>query len=208
MARRKRARRHVARRTVRRRRRVTVSATINSPRRRRRHVATSRRRRALSNPPRRRRRHRNPPNVRGIAGGVVRDLKNGLGVYGGLVATRKIRGAITGMLPASAQATVQGTAGKIGLSLASAIVASVIARRILPRFAPFIAAGAFAEVVDCAVQATPVGAYLSAYPRFRAYPGTLPVPTNASIVAGGARALPAARTLRAYPLPRHVGATA
>lgn len=207
MASRKRARRHV-RRTVRRRRRRVAVAAHNPPRRRhrvRRYTVRSH----MSNPRRRshRRRHarRNPP---AIVGNIVSDLQHGLGAWGGLVATRKIRGAITGMLPATAQATVSGTVGKIGLSLVSAIVTSIVARRVLPRHAAFITAGAFAEVIDCGVQATPVGAYFSAYPRLRAYPGTLPAPsTGRSVVAGGARALPA-RGLRAYPLPRAVGATA
>lgn len=201
-AKRKRARRHVRRHVARRRRRaVTVSARINPPRRRRRrHVRV---RHVVSNPRHRRRRARHNPPIRGIVGGIMRDLQNGLGAWGGLVATRKIRGAITGMLPATTQATVQGAAGKIGLSLASAIVASIVARRVLPRYAPYIAAGAFAEVVDCAVQQTPVAAYFSAYPRFRAYP-TPAAP--GLVVAGGRTALPArAGGLRAYPLPRAVG---
>lgn len=195
----RRRRRHVA--VSRRRRRVAVAASINPPRRR------SRRRR-LSNPARhhKRRRHSNPPLARGLVGNIVTDLKAGASAFVGGVVTRKIRGAVTGMLPATAQAQVQGAAGQVGLSVVGAIVTSLVARRFAPGYARFIAAGAWSEAISCGVAQTPIASYLGAYSptrriRVAAYP---------RVGVGGGRvaaypALTATPALHAYPQMRVAG---
>jgi hypothetical protein len=160
---------------------------------------------------RRRRVRRNPPNVRGITNSILADLKNGGAVFVGGLATKKLRGAITGMLPTATQTQLAGTAGQIGLSIVGATVTAMAARKFAPAYARFIAAGAFAEAIDCALKQTPIAPYLGAFavrasaPRVthsgvRAYPGV------------GVRAYPAPAALQtgmnAYPTMRAVGTTA
>ena len=169
------------------RRRRRRKAAINSPKRRRRH--TRRRinpgglgpaRAARHNPPRRRhrrrhtrinprRRYRRNPSIlgssRGIVGGIVQGLKDGGAVVLGQVAARKIKGAVTGMLPATAQAQVSSGVGAIALSLVSAIGASLIAKKALPGSARLITAGAFSETINQALAQTPVAPYLAGTTR-------------------------------------------
>lgn len=217
MARRRRRRRTAAIRTTRRRRRRHVrrthrrnpgalGAARHNPgrrRRRRRHSIAARRHV-------RRRHRRNPgllPSGRGIIGNIVQGLKDGTAVVGGQVVARKISGAVTGMLPATTQAKVTTGPGKIALSLVSAVVTSLIARKVLPNQARLITAGAFSETINCALAQSPVAPFLSAYPRrtvmprVAAYPGT-----------GSSRLLNQGPRVAAYPgmrvvgLPAHVGA--
>lgn len=178
--RRRRRRSHV-RRHARRRRNPGAIGPVRrrNPRRRRRAVARHRRRR------------RNP----GIASarGIVQGLKDGAAVVGGQVATRKISGAVTGMLPATMQPKVQTGVGKIGLSLLSAVVTSLIARRALPAQSRLITAGAFSETINCALAQTPIAPFLSAYPharRLSAYP------TSGYNVPAGMSAYPGTGTRR------------
>lgn len=210
MARRRRRRRHAALRTTRRRRRHHV--------RRRRHnpgaLATARRtnvrrhrRRRFSARRHHVRRRRNPGlagiTSRGIVGNIVQGLKDGAAVVGGQVVARKVSGAVTGMLPATMQPKVQSGAGKVALSIASAVVTSLIARRVLPAQARLITAGAFSETINCALAMTPIAPFLSAYPmrrtnpRLAAYPGT-----------GAGRLIAAPPRLAAYPrmvgVPSHI----
>ena len=192
--RRRRRRTTVARTTTRRRHRVTASA----PRRRRR------RRSYASNPPRRRRYRRNPsivPTARGLVGGIVQGVKDGAAVFAGQVAARKVRGAVTGMLPANAQATVATGVGQIGLAIASAVVTTLAARQFAPSgYRRLIAAGAFTEAINAIVAQTPVAAYLSAFPvRSRVRSG-YNVPAGRTAVASGG--------LRAYPLAGRAGMSA
>jgi len=160
-ARRRRRRRNPAR-SVAVARRATSANPARRRRRRRNPGAFARIRRA--NPHRRRRRRRNP-SMGGIVGNIVQDLKNGAGVVLGQVAVRKIRGAVSGMLPATSQATVSAGAGHVALSLAAAIVASVAARKAAPNYARYIAAGAMSEVLNGVLATTPIAPFLSAFPR-------------------------------------------
>lgn len=217
--RRKNPRRHLRRRnpTSRRRRRRNPGALgpvrRANPRRRRRNPV-----RALRSNPRRRRRHRNPGLVssgRGIVGNIVQGLRDGAAVVGGQVVTRKVSGAVTGMLPATMQPKVQSGAGKIALSLLSAVVTSLISRRILPVQSRLITAGAFSETINCALAQTPIAPFLSAYPvrsgynvaagmsayprpRFAAYPGT----GTARAMTAGAPRVP---QMRMVGMPTHHG---
>jgi hypothetical protein len=214
--------------TMARRRRRRVAAIRTHRRRRRRHATVARRRRrnpgALgaarrANPRRRRRVHarrharrryrRNPGIIgssRGIVGGIMQGLKDGAAVVGGQVVTRKVSGAVTGMLPASTAATVATGPGKIALSLASAVITAMIARRVLPGQARLITAGAFSETINCALAQSPIAPFLSAYPmrrtnpRVAAYPGT-----GSSRLIGAGPRMAAWPTMRVVGLPSHVG---
>ncbi len=62
----------------------------------------------------------------------MQGLKDGGAVVGGQIAARKIRGAVTGMLPADMQTKVRTGIGHIGLSIASAVTVSLVTRRFLP----------------------------------------------------------------------------
>jgi hypothetical protein len=174
----------MARRRVRRARKTLHK---NAPRRRRRRatavavrasapVKRRRRRRAVfaSNPVRHRRtvrRHRrkfarNPgvsSSTRGIVGSIVQGLKDGAVVVAGQVAARKIRGAITGMLPSTSQTAVKSGAGYVALSIGSAVAVSIAAKKFLPAQARMAAAGAFSEAINAALAQTPVAPYLGAF---------------------------------------------
>lgn len=191
---------------ARRRRRRKVATNAPKRRRRRRHVRRNPgglgpARAARTNPPRRRhrrrhlranprRRYRRNPSIlgtsRGIVGGIVQGLKDGGAVVLGQVAARKIKGAVTGMLPATTQAQVSSGVGAIALSLVSAIGASLIAKKALPGQAKLITAGAFSETINQALAQTPVAPYLAGTTR-RAV--RLVNPHQARI-AGGMRAWP------------------
>lgn len=213
MARRRRRRHRRAAPTLRRRRRrirrnpgALARARVN-PRRRRRRTYVRHRRYAVASHRRRRRRagyRRNPAllgSARGIVGNIVQGLKDGFAVVGGQVGTRKVRGAITGMLPAATAAKVTSGAGYVALSLASSVVVSLIAKRALPGSARMITAGAFSETINCALAQTPIAPYLSAFPRrrvatptLRAYPGMRQIPQRA-----GVSAWPGMRSVGAAP---------
>lgn len=188
----------------RRRRRRAASATPARRRRRRRNPgALGPARRVLANRRRRssRRRRRNPgvvrrvrrnspfASTRGIVGGIVQGLKDGGAVVLGQVGARKVRGAVTGMLPANLQAQVATGAGQIALSLASAVVVSLVARKALPNHARMIAAGAWSETINAALAQTPIAPLMSAFParrRVASAPrrGVAAWPTAAALPAG------------------------
>lgn len=213
MARRRRVRR--ARKSIakssaprRRRRRVAVArrASAATPARRRRRV----RRAFASNPPTRRRRvrrrrtfRRNPGlgSARGVVDNIVQGLKDGATVVGGQVIARKIRGAITGMLPASAQTAVKSGAGYVALTIGSAIAVSLAARKFLPAQARMAAAGAFSEAINAALAQTPIAPYLGAFgprrivPVAGRRPGVSAWPQPRAVAAG----------VSAWPQPRVVG---
>lgn len=194
---------------ARRRRRRRAAVTTPKRRRRRRYVrrnpgglgparaarhnpARRRRRRSYRANPRRRRHYRRNPSIlgtsRGIVGGIVQGLKDGGAVVLGQVAARKIKGAVTGMLPATAQAQVSSGVGAIALSLVSAIGASLIAKKALPGQARLITAGAFSETINQALAQTPVAPYLAGTTR-----RPVRLVTNgpgARRIAGGVRAWP------------------
>lgn len=206
--RKRRVRRRRAAVVTRRRRRRHVVAASAAPRRRRR-VHHRVRHTITSNPRRRRRARRNPPSVRGVTGSIVSDLKNGGAVFVGGVATRKIRGAITGMLPAATQTQVAGAAGQVGLSIVGAVVTAMAARKFAGSYAKFVAAGAFAEAIACGVAQTPIAPFLAAFPvrasapRVAAYPAVRAV----GVRAYPTTALPVRSGMNAYPTMRSVGAT-
>lgn len=164
-----------------------------NPRRRRRSVRRARRNYFYGNRRRHRRRYRRNPafigSARGLVGNIVQGLKDGAAVVGGQVATRKIRGAITGMLPATTAAQVSKGMGYVALSLASTIVTALIARKALPGQARMIVAGAYSETINCALAQTPIAPYLSAFPRrrvagtVRGWPGNRVIPQRAGVAA-------------------------
>lgn len=163
-----------------RRRRRRAAVKSNAPRRRRRRVRKNpgalararvnprrRRRRVRRNPALSRRRARRNPGVasaRGLVGGIVQGLKDGGAVVLGQVGARKVRGAVTGMLPANIQTQVASGFGQVALSVASAIVVSLVARKALPAQSRMISAGAFSETINAALAKTPIAPFLSAYP--------------------------------------------
>lgn len=213
----------------RRRRRRAVSKAVAPKRRRRRRTNPGALGRARANPARRRRRRRvaraNPAtrrrrrggfrrnpglsSVSGIVGNVVQGVKDGAAVVVGEIASRKVRGAITGVLPANVQAQVATGAGKIALSIAASLVVSLVARRAMPGQARLITAGAFAESINCALAATPVAKYLAAYPGTgtrRISGARLGAWTGAALPAGTARRTPvAAYPMRSVGMPIQVG---
>lgn len=208
MARRRRRRRHRAALTPRRRHRrrhrrnpgALARARVNPPRRR--HRRRHRRNPFYGNARRRHRRFRRNPmslgSARGIVGSIVQGLKDGAAVVGGQVATRKVRGAITGMLPQATAANVSKGIGYVALSLVSSVVVSMVAKRVLPSQARMIVAGAFSETINCALAQTPIAPYLSAYPRRRVAMNAWPTPKG---ITGGARAAGVA----AWPTMRVAG---
>jgi hypothetical protein len=186
-------------------RRARKTFAKNAPRRRRRRAlavvrraaapARRRRRKAVfaSNPPRRhhrrrvarhhrRRFSRNPGiSTSGIVGGIVQGLKDGAVVVAGQVAARKIRGAITGMLPAATQTSLKSGAGYVALSIGSAVAVSIAAKKFLPAQARMAAAGAFSEAINAALAQTPIAPYLGAFAPRRIVPiaGRRPVGVGA-----------------------------
>jgi hypothetical protein len=143
---------------------------------------------------------------RGLVGGIVQGLKDGAAVFAGQVAARKVRGAVTGMLPASTQATVSTGVGQVGLAIASAVVTTLAARQFAPRgFGRLIAAGAFTEAINAVVAQTPVAPFLSAIP-IRSRSGYNVPAGRRPIASGGLRGLnaypPARVGMGAYAVPR------
>lgn len=106
-------------------------------------------------------------------------VKDGAAVFGGMVAARKIGAGLNAMIPASVASTSPGLRGVIAKGL-GAVVTTLAARKLTPRFAKLVAAGAFADVIQSAVSLNPTAsAFLSAYsrqvlPRMNAYPTALP----------------------------------
>lgn len=151
-----------------------------------------RRRRHLMNPARRH--HRRRRYARNPAFGLnflVDGLKDGAGVVGGQVATRKVAQLARQYVPG-----MSSTSGPLAVlpTLAGAVVTSFVARKALPRFSRTITAGAFAEVITGALAQTPVSAMLSGYapvvPGLRAWPARAALPAAAPV---GVRAWPARR---------------
>lgn len=210
MAKRRRRRRAATNAPRRRRRRRNPGAlararSVRTNPTRRRH--SRRRRHTLGNPRRHRRVKRNPSlgSARGIVGGIVQGLKDGGAVVLGQVGARKVRGAVTGMLPANVQAQVSGGVGAIALSLASAVVVSLVARKALPGQARLISAGAFSETINAALAKTPIAPFLSAYPPRRI--ALAPAGRGRPGVAAwpGQPAIPVRAGVAAYPMMRSVG---
>jgi hypothetical protein len=203
----------MAKRARKRRRKASTSA---APRRRRRRVLRRnpgafarlrsnprkrRRRRSVAVATRstRRRRYRRNPGLGGVVGTIVQGLKDGGAVVGGQVAARKIRGAVTGLLPADMQAKVRTGVGHIALSIASAVTVSLVTKRFLPGYSRMVAAGAFSEAINAALAQTPVAPFLGAFPARR----VVAAPVN-----GGRRGVNAWSGASALPpaAPRGVGA--
>lgn len=206
-ARRRRRRRNPSRSVA----RLSANPARRRRRRRRNPGAFARIRRA--NPRHHRRRRRRNPSMGGLVGNIVQDLKNGAGVVLGQVAVRKIRGAVTGMLPAATQTTVATGAGHVALSLAAAITASVAARKFAPGYARYVAAGAMSEVLNGVLATTPIAPFLSAFPRrvpvrvpargVNAWPAAPAMPTALPAGRVGARSGFAAWPVQAGPTMMH-----
>jgi hypothetical protein len=122
------------------------------------------------------------------------------------------------MVPESLRAQLVSGVGQLALKAGAAAVTSYAASRFIPgaarRYAPFIAAGAWSEVINAGLAQTPIAPYLSAFPvrrptmrvgpgargRVAAYPGT-------GLPAGTVSAYPLAAypTMRSVGMPSHVG---
>lgn len=205
-----------------RRRRVRAAVTHRNPapkrRRHRRYKANPAVTTFRKNPKRRRRFRRNPGllpgGTKGIVGNIVQGLKDGVAIVGGQVAARKIRGAVTGMLPAATQLEVASGMGYVALSLVSAIAVSIAAKKFIPGQARMIAGGAFSEAINAGIAQTPVAPYLGAFAPVRRIvpPITRRAGGRPGVNAwpgGGNPALSAARNgLAAWPMMRAVGTTA
>jgi hypothetical protein len=184
----------------RRRYRRNAGAVALNPRRRRRVFASRARRRYRRNP------GRAIVSARGIVGSIIQGVKDGSAVFAGQVVARKVRGAVTGMLPANAQAAIATGAGQVALAIASAVVTTLGAKQFVPQgYKRLVAAGAFSEAINAVVAQTPVAGFLSAFPARRVYP-VLPngraVPSNLVRAAAGVAAYPMRPGMRAYPMPR------
>lgn len=181
-------------RPVRRRRRPVFAANPPARRRRRKHAASGKRRRFRRNP------GLVPSSARGIVGGIVQGLKDGAAIVGGQVAARKIRGAITGMMPAAQQAGLKSGAGYVGLSLVGAIITSIAAKKLIPTQARMITGGAFSEVINAGLAQTPAAAYLGAFGPSRRLIAPAARRGVAAWPGSGARPLAAGRTgMAAWP---------
>lgn len=181
-----------------RRRRNPGALAAGSTRRRLNPTKRRRRRSAVAKTTRRRRRNPGIASARGAVGGIVQGLKDGGAVVAGQVVTRKLRGAITGMLPADQQAKMKSGVGYIGLCLLSAVVTSLVAKRALPNYSRLISAGAFSETINAALAQSPTAVkFLSAYPggtrRLNAWPGATALPAGRGNLAAWPVATPGMR---------------
>lgn len=148
---------------------------------------------------------------KGLVNDIVQGLKDGTVIVGGQIGARKIRGAITGMIPVTSQASVQSGAGYIALTVVSALIVSLAAKKFVPAYARMATAGAFSETINAALAQTPVAAYLGAFAPVR----RRVIPSGAGNRRGVAAwpgasasymALQGARTgVAAWPMPRSVG---
>lgn len=156
----------VARR--RRRRHVRANPVRRHHRRRRRHLMANgpvrRRRRSYRVNARRHRRHfRRNPSFGGITNAVIEGLKDGTAVFGGMIAARKIGNGLNAMIPATVAQSSPVLRGILFRGL-GAVVTGIAARKVLPRYAKMMTAGAFAELVNYAAQQQPtLNSFLSAY---------------------------------------------
>jgi hypothetical protein len=192
------------------RRKARAAVThVNPPRRRRRRlrhnppaVVRRRARAAFGANPRRRRFRRNPGgvNVRGIGNQVIGDLKNGAAVFLGQLVARKTQGALSGMLPA----TVDVTTGmnSVFIKGAAAVAISVGARKLMPKYAAYAAAGAWSEVIAAGLAMSPAAGYLGAFRVRRVVPVAANRAGRVSAYPGGQRAVGAPRGVSAWPAPR------
>lgn len=151
---------------ARRRRRRHVRANPRRHHRRRRHLMANprRRRRYRINAHRHhRRRYRRNPSFGGIANSFIGGLKNGTAVFGGMIAARKIGNGLNAMIPATVAQNSPVLRGILFRGL-GALVTGIAARKVLPKYAQMVTAGAFAELVNYAVQQQPtLNSFLSAY---------------------------------------------
>jgi hypothetical protein len=212
----------MARKRARRRKngRFVAGAAKSNPGRKRRKrrshsVAVARRRsvRASSNPRRfvaRRRARRNPPLLRGVSGtvkSVTAGVMNGLSVVGGQVIARKIKGAAQGILPASTNVStgLPGIATTSAAALAVSVLSAMFAPSKYRRQSEFVIAGAWSEAINCALAASPVAPYLSAFPVRRSGVAAWPMRRGVGVNAWP-QALPRSTgRVSAWPMPRVVG---
>ncbi len=137
------------------------------------------------------RRYRHNPRFR--VNFLMEGLKDGVAVSVGQIATKKLGGIVQQYVPGLSGS---GTAQAIGSKALAAVGTALIVRKVFPRGARMIAAGAFSEVVNAAVAATPVGATLG----LSAWPAPV-APTRGIRAWTPAPALPAAG-VRAWPVAR------
>jgi hypothetical protein len=148
--------------------------------------------------------------VRGLTGSIFQGLKDAVAVKVGEIATRKVSGAVKGMMPVAWQAKVATGAGRIALSIGSALGVALLAKRFAPAgYARIVVAGAFSEAADAIISQTPVlsqvvasvngGGTVAAYPRrvVRRLPGA--VGAYPQVDRSGYN-VPAGR-FGAYPMP-------
>lgn len=90
-------------------------------------------------------------------------VKDGLAVWGGQIAARKISNMLGTLVPASIGQNSPALRGIITQGL-GAVVTGIAFRRILPRYSKLATAGAFANFIDFAVrQNATANSFLSAY---------------------------------------------
>lgn len=193
---------------------VKAGVTSNPPRKRRRRRTVAVARRSSSSAPRRRRRvHRNPPmlSVRGARGtvkSIAAGAVNGLSVVAGQVIARKVKGAAQGVLPATTNVStgLPGIATTSAAALAVTVLSAMFAPAKYRRQSEFVIAGAWSEAINCALAASPVAPYLSAFPVRRAA-GVAAWPMRGRVgVSAYPTSLPrSSGRVAAYPQMRTVG---
>lgn len=107
----------------------------------------------------RRRFRRNPPFGLGF---VMEALKDGATISVARVANRKVAGLLNQYVPGLAATSPVGT---IGAKLIAATIIGLASRRLLPKYSRLATAAAMSDAIDAGIAATPLAAYLSAYPR-------------------------------------------
>lgn len=161
---------------------------------RRHHVRRNPRRHLRRNPRRHRtyrrnashRRHhyRRNPSIRGVTGAFMEGVKDGLAVWGGQIAARKISNMLGTLVPASIGQNSPALRGIITQGL-GAVVTGIAVRRILPKYSKLATAGAFANFIDFAVRQNPTAnSFLSAYAQPVVVRGARGYPLPASNVRG------------------------
>jgi hypothetical protein len=90
-------------------------------------------------------------------------VKDGTAVYLGQVAARKIGNGLNAMIPATVAQNSPALRGILFRGL-GAVVTGIAARKVVPKYAKLVTAGAFAELVNFAVTQNPtLNAFLSGY---------------------------------------------
>lgn len=189
------------------RRRPTKGDTVARRRHRknprRHHVRRNPRRHHVRRNPRRRtyrrnaRRHyRRNPSIRGVTGAFMEGIKDGLAVWGGQIAARKVSNMLGTLVPASIGQNSPALRGIITQGL-GAVVTGIAVRRILPKYSKLATAGAFANFIDFAVRQNPTAnSFLSAYAQpvvvrgTRGYPLQMTPGVRGYLPQGGLGAMP------------------